>query len=125
MPQIKMKKNQWIFFILIIILVSMLMGLNARLAEYFRLTQQRNEMQFRLDNLEATEITIQTQIAFAKSEKAVEEWARTYERQALPDDYVIIPLPPKNVSTEINYLPTATPQTTENWQIWWDWFFNE
>jgi len=120
-----MKKNQWIFIILIIILVTMLMGLNARLSEYFRLTQQRDEMQSRLENLEATEEAIQTQIAYAKSGKAVEEWARTHERQALPGDHVIIPLPPKDVTPEINYLPTTTPQAANNWQIWWDWFFGE
>ena len=120
---VRIKKDQWIIVFVIIILVAMLMGLNARLSEYFRLTQQRDEMQIRLENLQATEMVIQTQIAYAKSEKAVEEWARTYEREALPGDQIIIPLPPKDVTPEINYLPTTPPQTDENWQIWRDWLF--
>jgi len=100
-----------------------MLGLNARLAEYFRLTSQKNEMQSRIDNLESTSVALQTQIAYAESDKAVEEWARTYERDVLPGDIPIIPHPLQDVTPEINYVDTPTPDDQEKWRIWWGLFF--
>ena len=125
MPGLKGFRTQWVFIILIAILFIMVMGLNSRLSEYFQLTSQRKEMQARITNLEATQFMLQTQIAYSGSEKAVEEWARTYERMVQPGDQVIIPLPPKDVTPEVSYLETPTPDESENWQIWWDLFFGD
>jgi cell division protein FtsB len=124
MPWVKGFKAQWIFIILIAVLFIMVMGLNSRLSEYFRLSSQKNEMQARIENLELTQVALKKQIAYSKSEKAAEEWARTYERMVQPGDQVIIPLPPENVTPEINYLATVEPEQAENWQIWWDLFFS-
>lgn len=122
-----MKKfsGQWIYIVLIGILFFMVLGFNSRLAEYFRLTNQRTEMEKRIENLEATSMALETEIAYSNSDKAVEEWARTYERMGLPGDQVIIPLPPGDITPEFNYVPTTTPQTAENWQIWWELLFGE
>jgi len=125
MASFKGFKAQWIFIILIATLFFMVMGLNSRLSEFFQLTSQRKEMQTRIKNLESTQVALQTQIAYSGSDKAVEEWARTYERMVQPGDQVIIPLPPKDVTPEINYLATSVPEKSENWQIWWDLFFSD
>ncbi len=125
MPKIKSIWKRWIFLGLVVIMFFMVMGLNSSLSEYFQLTDQRNQMEKRIENLEATQYALETQIAYAKSDKAVEEWARTYERMVQPGDQVIIPLPPKNVTPEINYLATPAPENNENWQIWWDLFFSD
>jgi len=103
----------------------MVMGLNSSLSEYFQLTDQRNQMEKRIENLEATQYALETQIAYAKSDKAVEEWARTYQRYVQPGDQVIIPLSPQEVTPEMNYLQTPTPGQEENWQVWWELFFGE
>ena len=73
--------------------------------------------------LKSTQVALETQIAYSDSNKAVEEWARTYERKVLPGDQVIIPLSLVNVTPEVNYLATPNPVNMENWQIWWDLFF--
>jgi len=125
MPWFKGFKAQWFFVILIAMLFLMVMGLNSRLSEYFQLNSQKNEMQARIENLESTQVALKTQIAYSASEKAVEEWARTYERMVQPGDQVIIPLPPDNVTPEFNYLAASEPENTENWQIWWDLFFSD
>ena len=80
-------------------------------------------MQSRIDNLESTSVALQTQIAYAESDKAVEEWARTYERDVLPGDIPIIPHPLQDVTPEINYVDTPTPDDQEKWRIWWGLFF--
>jgi cell division protein FtsB len=101
------------------------MGVNSSLSEYFRLTNERSQMTARIENLGSTEVALQTQIAYAESDKAVEEWARTYERMVQPGDQVIIPISPQDVTPEINYLATPTPSQEKNWQIWWELFFGE
>jgi cell division protein FtsB len=125
MQKIKTYWKKWIFVFLLVILFFMVMGLNSSISEYFQLTEQRNQMTERIDNLEATQYALETQIAYADSDKAVEEWARTYERYVKSGDQVIIPLSPEDVTPEINYLETPTPSDEENWEIWWEMFFGD
>ena len=82
-------------------------------------------MERRLEDLEGTSEALQTEIAFADSDKAVEEWARTYERMGEEGDQLVIPLPPKDITPEINYFPAAIPEESENWQIWWELIFGD
>ena len=100
-----------------------MLGLNSRLSEYLRLTSQKNEMDERIALLESTQVALETQIAYAKSDKAVEEWARTYEKKILPGDQLIVPLPLEEKTSEVNYLASPTRSNIENWKIWRDLFF--
>jgi cell division protein FtsB len=125
MPLIPKIGKQGIFIGMIAILVLMVLGLNSRIAEYFRLTGQREEMQQRIEHLEATQAALKTEIAYANSDKSVEEWARTFERMVQPGDQVISPLPPKDFTPEINYLATPAPPAGQNWQIWWELLFGK
>jgi cell division protein FtsB len=125
MPKLNAFWKRWIILGLIIILFFMVMTLNSSISEYFRLTDQHNQMTARISNLEATQYALETQIAYADSDKAVEEWARTYQRNIQPGDQMIIPVSPLEATPEINYLQTPTPNTEDNWQIWWELFFGE
>ncbi len=125
MPKIKGFWKRWIFFGLLIILFFMVMGLNSSLTEYFQLTDQRGQMENRIENLKATQYALATEIAYAKSDKAVEEWARTYQRHVQPGDHAIIPLSPQEITSEMNYVQTPTPSQEEKWQIWWELFFGD
>ena len=126
MPKSKYKISgrQLLYIFIVFILFLLMLGLNSRLSEYFRLSSQKNEMQARINNLEATSEALQTQIAYAESDKAVEEWARTYERDVLPGDIPIIPHPEQDITPELNYLDETTDSNDrQNWRIWWDLFF--
>jgi|WetSurMetagenome_2_1015567.scaffolds.fasta_scaffold298723_2 cell division protein FtsB len=125
MLKIKSFWKRWIFYGLIIILFFMVMGLNSSLSQFFQLTDQRNQMDTRIDNLKATQYALATEIAYAKSDKAVEEWARTYQRDIQPGDQAIIPLSPQEITPQTNYLQTPTPNQEKKWQIWWELFFGE
>ena len=91
----------------------MVLGLNTRLSEFFRLNRQLGEMQNRIANLEATSIALETDIAYANTDKAVEEWARTYERMGKEGDQVIIPAPYWVSYPDIVLLTGATPVILE------------
>jgi len=125
MPPFRLFEKRWVLVILLAILFFLVLGLNARLSEFFRLTNQRGEMQERIDNLESTSETLKKEISFANSEKAVEEWARTYERMGKEGDQLIVPLPPQEITPEINYFPTVSPREVEKWQIWWELIFGD
>lgn len=123
MPRLKKAKRQWVYIILFLVMFIMMLGLNSRLSEYLRLSSQQGQMNERIVQLKSTQISLETQIAYSNSDKAVEEWARTYEKQGLPGDQLIVPLPLEKESIEVNYVSVPTPSASENWQIWWDLFF--
>ena len=83
-------------------------------------------MTARISNLEATQYALETQIAYADSDKAVEEWARTYQRYIQPGDQMIIPVSPVEATRrKSTTMQTPTPSSEDNWQIWWELFFGE
>jgi cell division protein FtsB len=116
-------KKQLTIVILIIIFFFMLLGLNSRLSELFRLSDQQTIMQTKVASLKNTDISLNTQIAIATSDLAVEAWARDQGHMVQPGDMVIIPLQPSSAPQDLSYPPTKTPIPMENWQIWWDLFF--
>ena len=125
MPSRTLFKKQWVLVLVFAILFVMMLGLNARISEYIRLTGQRDEMVQRIELLKGTQTAMETQIAYAESEKAVEEWARTYEKMIQPGDQIIIPLPEKEITPEISYLPSPQAEESENLQIWMELLFGE
>ncbi|HEY60555.1 MAG TPA: hypothetical protein G4N92_07735 [Anaerolineae bacterium] len=121
----KRNKNQFVFIFLIVIFFFMLIGLNSRLSEYFRLSMYQDQMETKVYSLQSTEIALKTQIAFATSDYAVEAWARSEGHLALPGDNVIIPLPLDIQTPQYLSTPTAFLSQAEKWRVWWELFFGE
>ena len=117
------KPQKVISFLLIIVFFFMLLGLNDRLTEYFKLSRQRNEIATEVYGLQSTEITLRTQIAYASGDNAVEDWARGEAHMALPGDMVIVPLTPSSSVAGSSISTTPTPSLLENWQIWKNYLF--
>jgi cell division protein FtsB len=118
------KKTQKLISILLIaIFFFMLLGLNDRLSEYFKLARQRDEIATEVYGLQSTEITLRTQIAYASGDNAVEDWARGEAHMALQGDIVIVPLTPSVQSGQNSMSSTPTPSVKENWQIWKSYLF--
>lgn len=118
------KKNQKVISVLLIALFFfMLLGLNDRLSEYFHLSSQRDTIATEVYALQNTEIALRTQIAYASSDNAVEDWARGDAHMALPGDMVIVPISPSAQSFTAFKTPTPVPSSAENWQIWKSFLF--
>lgn len=118
------KRTQKIISIfLIVIFFFLLLGLNNRLTEYFRLTSQRDQIATEVYALQSTEIALRTQIAYASSDNAVDDWARGDAHMALPGDVVIVPLTPDSQSSIVQITPTPTSSALDNWQIWKQYLF--
>ncbi len=107
----------------IILLALLMMNMNSRLNEYFRLSTERNKLSTEVGYLQMTKVALDTMEAYATSDKAVEDWARDEGKMARPGDKVIVPLTPVGQTTEPVIQVTPTPTTVDNWEFWWALFF--
>jgi hypothetical protein len=109
----------------ILILVFMVLEFNRRLEELQILNRQNQIIQTQATQAIQTQLALQTQVAYAGSNAAVEEWARTDGHYIQEGDLPVVPVgqpgaPPVEAST-----PTPVPTQVSNWQVWWDLFFGE
>src|SRR5512134_1204539 len=109
----------------ILALVFIVLEFNRRLEELNMLNRQNQLIQTQATQAIQTQLALQTQAAYAGSDVAVEEWARTDGHYIQDGDLPVVPVgqpgaPPVEVST-----PTPVPTPLPNWEIWWDLFFGE
>ena len=109
----------------IIALVFIVLEFNRRLEELKLLSKQHEIVQTQATQAVQTQMALQTQVAHASSDAAVEEWARTDGHYIQDGDLPIVPLAqPGSAPVELSTpVPTPTPMT--NVQTWWDLFFGE
>ncbi len=107
----------------VVLLILLMTNLNSRLSEYFRLSSERDMMSTQVANLQLTKLALDTQVAYATSDQAVDDWARNEAHMARPGDKVIIPLTPEHQTPQPKVEVTPTPRTVENWEVWWALFF--
>jgi hypothetical protein len=108
-----------------VVFIILILDLNNRLGELFRLSSLEQTAQVEVNILEQTKQALQTQIAYATSDLAVEDWAYEEGRMAREGDQLVIPLPPVDYTPEPFFQATPTPQKVESWQIWWALIFGE
>lgn len=107
----------------IIMLVFTVLEFNRRLEELNTLNGQYETMQGQATQLIQTQAALNTQVAFAGSNAAVEEWARADGHYVQDGDLPVVPIPQPGAplveaSTPV---PTATPM--QNWEVWRELFF--
>src|SRR5574339_218444 len=109
----------------ILVLVFIVLEFNRRLEELNMLNQQNQIIQTQATQAVQTQLALQTQVAYAGSDAAVAEWARTDGHYIQDGDLPIVPLAqPGSAPVELSTpVPTPTPMT--NVQTWWDLFFGE
>ena len=125
MPALPFNVRRVATIIGIIALVFIVLEFNRRLEELKLLDKQYELVQAQATQAAQTQMALQTQVAYAGSDAAVDEWARTDGHYIQEGDLPVVPLgqpgvAPVELSTPV---PTATPMT--NVQIWWDLFFGE
>jgi hypothetical protein len=109
----------------IFLLILFVIEFNTRLEELNRLNDQRDEVSALATQVIQTQSALQTQVAYAESTAAVEEWARTDGRYVQEGDQPVIPLEVPGSSPVIVNTPVPIPTPMQNWEIWWTLFFEE
>lgn len=112
-------------FIGLFILILVLIEFNSRLEELNRLDDQRDEVRNAATQVMQTQQSLQTQVAYAGSTAAVEQWARTEGHYIQDGDQPVIPVGQPGSEPVVLSTPTPLPTPMPNWQVWWELFFSE
>jgi cell division protein FtsB len=115
--------RRWVFYGILLLLFFLLMSLSARVNELNQLTDQHQMMITDVVALRATNSYLETQIAFASSDAAVDEYAREDGQMVKPGEILIVPISPNNPTAEPIIQTIDTPEPIPNWKIWYQLFF--
>jgi hypothetical protein len=109
----------------ILVLVFIVLEFNRRLEELNMLTRQSELVQIQATQAVQTQLALQTQVAYAGSDVAVEEWARTDGHYIKDGDLPVVPLEQPGSAPIQASTPTPVPTQPANWEVWWDLFFGD
>ena len=125
MPTLSINFRRVAVFAGLLVLVLMVMEFNARLEELNKLNDQREVVRGQATQAMLTQIALQTQVAFAGSDQAMEEWARSDGHYLQPGDQPVVPLgQPGSAPIEAG-TPTPGPTPMAAWRAWWNLFFGD
>ena len=125
MPYIPINFRRVAVFLGVFILILLVIEFNSRLEELNRLNDQREEVRAIATQAMQTQIALQTQVAYAGSTAAVEEWARTEGHYVQEGDQPVIPMGQPGSEPVIVTTPLPIPTPMQNWEVWWKLFFDE
>ncbi|MBE0687859.1 MAG: septum formation initiator family protein [Anaerolineaceae bacterium] len=112
-------------YIALVVIFFLLMGLSARYNELTKLSDQNKIMQTEVVALRITNSHIETQIGYATSEVAVEEYAREKGYMVKPGEVLIVPLSSTELTPTPVVQPTIETKSLPNWKIWYELFFSD
>ncbi|MFN8383698.1 MAG: hypothetical protein U0V02_17285 [Anaerolineales bacterium] len=125
MPQISINFRRVAAFAGIFILILFVIEFNSRLEELNRLNDQRDQVRALATEAMQTQVALQTQVAYAGSTSAVEEWARTEGHYLQEGDQPVIPVGVPGSEPVIIPTPVPSPTPMQNWEVWWSLFFSD
>ena len=125
MPEFPFSMRRVAIFAGVIILILVMVELNSRLEELNRLNDQLDQVRVAATQSIQTQVALQTQLVYAGSDIAVEEWARTEGHYMKEGDQPVVPLGQPGSDPVVVATPTPMPTPMQNWQVWWGLFFSE
>ena len=108
----------------IFVLILAVIEFNTRLEELNRLNEQRDLVRVVATQAMQTQVALNTQVAYAASTAAVDEWARTQGHYIQEGDQPVIPIGQPGSDPVIVATPIPAPTPMQNWEVWWSLFFS-
>jgi hypothetical protein len=106
----------------LVLAVVLLIDFNRRMEELDSLTAKLDSVQAEGTSVMQTQVALVTQVAFATSDQAVEQWA--YQNKMVRDGEHAIQLEPSGTITATPVpVPVPQAQALPTWRIWWELFF--
>ena len=112
-------------FVGILLLILMVMDFNARLEDLNRLKKQAAIVSVQATQAIQTQEALQTEVAYASSDQAVQDWARSEGHYVKPGDQPLVPIGQPGINPIQSLEPTPIPTPMSNWQVWWNLFFGD
>jgi hypothetical protein len=109
----------------ILTLVFIVLEFNRRLEELNMLNRQNQIIQTQATQAIQTQFALETQVAYAGSTAAVEEWARTDGHYIKDGDLPVVPIGQPGAAPVEASTPTPAPTQPSNWEVWRDLFFGK
>lgn len=109
----------------IIMLVFIVLEFNRRLEELNTLNGQYGLMQGQATQAIQTQAALNTRVAYAGSDAAVEEWARVDGHYVKDGDLPVVPIPQPGAPPVEASTPVPTPTPIQKWEVWWELFFGK
>ena len=100
------------------ILVLLVIDFNNRMSELRRLTAEKADVSARVTALVDTQVSLETQVAYATSDAAVYYWAYNFEHMGRQGDVLVVPIQPTGSVAQPTPTPAVTPEVIQNWQVW-------
>jgi hypothetical protein len=100
------------------VLVLLVIDFNSRMAELRRLTAEKEDVSARVTSLVETQMSLETQVAYATSDAAVYYWAYNFQHMGREGDVLVVPIQPQGGLPQPTPTPVVTPEVIQNWQIW-------
>ena len=123
MQNIPITFRRFAIFLGVFVLILLVIEFNSRLEELNQLNDQRTEVRVAATQAMQTQMALQTQVAYASSTEAVEEWARTEGHYVRDGEQPVIPVGLPGSEPVVIATPTPLPTPMPNWQEWWKLFF--
>ena len=109
--------------IALLVLVSLIMDFNSRTAELNRLTAEKEAVSARLVDKLLTKAALETQIAYATSEAAVEDWAYGNHMKH-SGDISVVPVEVSPITPTPTPRPVVVATQVSNLERWLSLFFD-
>ena len=125
MQQIPLNLKRVAIFGGIIILMLMMMDFNKRIQTLNELNDELKDIRVQATEAMQTQIGLQTRVAYATSDQAVDDFAREEGNYIKEGDNPVVPLSIPGDTSVIESTPTPIPTPMKNWEVWWALFFGD
>ncbi len=120
-----LKRGKMVFLVgFLALIVFWMIVFVGRIADYQRLSGEYENAQQTLSALTATTGALATQVVWASSDEAVEQWAYNERRWIREGDQRIAIVPVEGTPAPQILIHTPTPEPKNFFRIWWDLFFS-
>ena len=107
----------------LVLLIVLVVDFNRRMEELNRLSSQLDFVRASGTEVMSTQAALVTQVAYASSTQAVEDWAYRDGHWVRDGEKPIGIIPAGNVTPTPALSLAQSTQALPNWRIWWELFF--
>ena len=107
------------------ILLFLIIDFNTRVEGLSRLQNGLSTQQAIGTGVVVTQYALETQVAYATSDAAVQEYARNQAHLVQPGDNVVIPMAAPGTTPEPSATPAPAFANRTNWDVWMEYLFGK